>query len=173
MPRLARGRPKVWAAVFQRAADNSGSNIVGALLPGARTFPAALSDEAVNGFADCLRVAACASWPSEVVRDVLAQRDDHHTWPKLRHAEIGSVQKMPFGVVAHLLKAGLELLSIVLKDGAQDTQDIFNHDGARAGDIDQLKGDWEQVAFVAVTKLLASYGKGAGRGGRRLAIQCP
>ena len=38
MPRLARGRPKVWAAVFQRAADNSGSNIVGALLQARAPF---------------------------------------------------------------------------------------------------------------------------------------
>jgi len=99
-----------------------------------------------------------------VVGDVLAQRDDHHTRPELWHTEIRGIQKVPFGVVAHLLKAGLDLLAVVLKDRAKNTPDVFDHDGAGAGDIDQIEGDGKQVAFVTVAELLA--GDGEGRAGK-------
>src|SRR5690606_34011428 len=81
-------RPKVRASVFQRTADNGGGNVIGAFLPCARAFPAALANEVIESFANGWWVPAYAGRPSEVVSDVLAQCDDHHAGPELRHAEI-------------------------------------------------------------------------------------
>ena len=157
---LCAGRPEVRSTVFQGAADDGGRDFVGALLPCARALPAPLLDEVVQRFADGLGVVSGAGRPLEVMRNVLAHGGDDDARPKLRHAEVRSVQKMPLGVVSQLLEAGLELLAVVLEHSAENAPDVLNHDRAGARDIDKVESGGEQVALVAVAKLLACYREG-------------
>ena len=143
--------------MFQRTADDRGGDIVSALLPCMRALPAAFSDKIIEGVTDGWRVTARASRPREMMRNVLAQGDYHHARPELRHAEVGSVEEVPFGVVAHLLESGLEPLPKVFEYCTEDAPDVFEHNRAGLRDLDKIQGDWEQVALVPVAELLASY----------------
>ena len=183
MPRPS--TPNVAQACLARVGPRSGPpcfseppTIVGAM-SSARFFQARAplqprsAMRVVKGFANSVWIAARAGRPREMMRNVLAQGDNHHARPELRHAKIRRVQKVPLGVVAHLLESGFELLAIVFEDGAEDAPDIFKHDRAGPCDIDQIEGDREQVALVLVPELLASYRKRRTGGGRRPASQCP
>ena len=49
----------------------------------------------------------------------IARGGDDDARSKLRYAEVGGGQKMPFGVVSQFLEASLDLLAVVLEHGAE------------------------------------------------------
>ncbi len=75
------GRPEVRSTVFQGAANDGWRDVVGALLPCARAFPATLLDEVVQG-------SEAASWKADAARSVWDGAHRHPLVPEgcQRHA---------------------------------------------------------------------------------------
>jgi hypothetical protein len=143
-----------------RAADQSWRDAARLLAPTIRAAPAVGFHQWVQQFTHSGRLGLQRIRPGKMLRQILADADEHHARAELGHAVIRRVQQPPTRRVTQLAKLLFDFRPIIAEHRVEQPPHIFQHHRLRANFIDQAQSFGKQIALVIGAKLLARFGKG-------------
>jgi len=97
--------------------------------------------------------------PDKFVSHILADCYEYHSRSQLAHTKIGSIEKLPIGLVAKICQFILYEIAIVAKYGIQNAPDIFDHHSARHCFTNNPDRSGEEIAFILLAQLFTCFGK--------------